>query len=187
MRGAAPVLSCIGLLQLRDVELFHRHEGLEHAVDLGLVLVEQHLRKDAGRHLPRQTEPVLEPAALAFLTTTLAQLAPEVIDLFLVFAKHLKRDRFGELEQGPAIEREEFLAFELELDCQHRAWLATMNFLPLLAVVRGAADLRVIENRGIKLRCLLGLLVVPEAWCDFLFCDCHNGHYSFRRYALTTR
>jgi hypothetical protein len=64
------------------------------------------------------------------------QVAPEVVDFFLILAVDLKRNRLAELEQRPAIETGEGLAVEFEADGHHRAFRLAVKFLADLAVVR---------------------------------------------------
>ena len=70
--------------------------------------------------LPREAEPVLEPAARALLAA-LRELAPVLVDLVLRLAADLERDRLAEREVGAAVEGDELLAVELELDGHDRA------------------------------------------------------------------
>jgi hypothetical protein len=61
------------------------------------------------------TEPVLEPAALAF-AAAVGQSLPVAVHRSLVLAVHDKRNRFGEEGAARTVERSEGTAFQLELD-----------------------------------------------------------------------
>jgi len=70
-----------------------------------LVGVGHHVHERHRHDLPRHAELVLEPAALLrFDRPARAEIAPEMVDFFLVLAVDLKRNRLIELEQRPAIE-----------------------------------------------------------------------------------
>src|ERR1700722_17292457 len=90
-----------------DVELGHLHHGLH-----GPGVLEQG-GELGGYDLPGEAEPVLEPAALA-LAAAGGGFGPVGIDLLLGVAADDEGDGLGELEGGPAVERGEALAVELE-------------------------------------------------------------------------
>ncbi|MNN52235.1 hypothetical protein D3C81_1669210 [compost metagenome] len=100
------------------------------------------------RHdLPRHAELVFQPAALlGFDGATLGQIAPEMVDLFLILAIDLERDRLAEFEHRPTVKAGEGLAIEFETDGHHRTFRFAMKFLTELAVVGQAGDFRVIED-----------------------------------------
>ena len=96
------------------------------------------------------------------LLASLGELLPVVVDLGLVGAVDLERQRLGEGVLGPAVQRQERLAVELEADRHHR---------PLRAWAGGAVagdldDPRVGEDRRVQLRRLLSFGVEPETGCD---------------------
>ena len=74
----------------------------------------------AGHDLPGQAELVLQPAALAVLAAV-AELVPVVVDLVLVGAADLERDRLVEGELRAAVDDGERLPVELEAHGEHRA------------------------------------------------------------------
>src|SRR5262249_10271520 len=92
------------------------------------------------------------------------ELAPEIVDFFLGLAVHRQRYRFGELELRAAVEGDELLALELEIDRQNAPLRAGRR-----AVVAGdAQDLRVLEDRGVVTDRFLGIVVEPEECLDSL-------------------
>src|SRR3954447_6832208 len=97
-------------LELVDLDLLHREHRPHDALRLLAIRVAEQLREPLGDDLPRQAEPVLEPAARAFLSTALRQLAPVVVDLLLVLTADLQRDRLAERELRPAVQRDELQA-----------------------------------------------------------------------------
>src|SRR5439155_7035239 len=71
-------------------------------------------------------------------------------------------------EDRAAVERCEFLAFELELDSHDRSRRSSGGLFCGLAVVGNFPNLRIFENGGIKFYRLLGLIIEPQEWCYFL-------------------
>src|SRR5262249_53189808 len=92
------------------------------------------------------------------------QLFAIVIHLVLVLAIHDERNRLGELEDRPAVEGDEGLARELELD-RHDAPGRTRAGL---AVTSDLADLRVGKDRHVEVDGFLSLMIEPEKWRDLL-------------------
>src|SRR4029079_230587 len=84
------------------------------------------------------------------------------VDLLLVGAVDLERDRLVERELRAAVERDELLAVELELHDHHGAGVAR----PGLAVARDVDDPRVREDRRVELGGLLALGVEPQTRRD---------------------
>src|SRR5688572_11932235 len=156
--------SFIGLLQFRDIDLAHLQHRVERALRLLEVLVGDHLEEDRRGYLPRQSVLVFKPAARAFLPATGEQLLPVVVDLLLVLAVDHERDRLGELEVRPAVQRDVLLVAEAKLHRQHRALGGPAAF----EVARDAEDLRVLEHRAVELRRFFGFLVEPEERSDSL-------------------
>ena len=129
--------------------------------------VDQHRWSD----LPRQTESVLEPTALRLFTAISGEFLPKIIHFFLRLAVHDERDRFIEFELRSAVQSDELLAFELELNRQHRSRRPPARFGRLLIVAEDSPDLRVLEDRRVKLHRFFGLLIEPQKWSDFLHWD----------------
>ncbi len=72
-----------GLLNHRNVNLFHRHHGLEGTfghVTAASEGIRQHLRGDLPRHAPF----IFAPAALAFLSTVIDDRVPVAVGFGLV-------------------------------------------------------------------------------------------------------
>ncbi|MNZ98517.1 hypothetical protein D3C78_1178010 [compost metagenome] len=97
------------------------------------------------------------------------QVAPVMVDLFLVQAIDLKRNRLTELEQRPAIEAGETLPVELEADGHDRTLGPAVELESGVAVMGDGSDFRVVEDRAIELRRLFGLIVEPQAGREFLY------------------
>src|SRR5471032_3666664 len=91
-----------------------------------------------------------------------------MVDLFLSLAIDLERNRFVELEHRAAIEPGEALAIEFETHSQHRAFGATVVLETSLAVMGDGGDFGVIEDRAIEFGSRFGLIIEPEAGCEFL-------------------
>src|SRR5262249_29688924 len=112
-----------GGLQCRQVELAHLQHRLHRAVGALRVGVREHLFHAGRHHLPGEAEAVPEPTALALLSAV-GELLPEVVDLILGLAFDRERDRLVEAELRAAVDADEPLAVELELDCHHHPRLA---------------------------------------------------------------
>src|SRR5260370_41730679 len=76
--GATPVR----LLQGGDVELAHLQQRFHHLCRAPRFRVAHHLAQRGGDDLPRDAEPILEPAARSFLATG-AEPRPDLIELIL--------------------------------------------------------------------------------------------------------
>ena len=74
------------------------------ALDLGLLRAVEAAALRVGNDLPGEAEPVLQPAALAFLAASGDEGVPVLVDFLLVTALHEEGDGFGESEFRPAIE-----------------------------------------------------------------------------------
>jgi hypothetical protein len=84
--------------------------------------------------------------------------SPVVVDFGLGFAVEDERDRLGELEVRPAIQRREALSFELER-YRYDGPRGPSGRLRALVVVAGdVADPRILEDRGVKLHASSALL-----------------------------
>src|SRR5262249_32448370 len=166
------ILSLVSALQRRDVELFHLQECSGHPLHYCGISVSDHLYERGRHHLPGQAESVLEPAARA-LFAAVTELVPEIIDLLLGLAVDLEGNRLTEFELRAAVQRHEFLSFELESDDHHGAWLFTVLLETLLAVSADLVDARVLEDGAIEVCRLLCLGVEPQTGHDPL---CGDGH-----------
>src|SRR5438552_1260160 len=116
-------------------------------------------------HLPGETVFIGEPTALHLLAAAGYEFFPVIIDLLLRLAVDHERDRRGELELRPAVQGHELLSVQLERHRHHRA-LLPRRFLS--GVMSHPFDLRILEHGDIKFRCLLGLIIEPQEWSDFL-------------------
>src|SRR5262245_46705537 len=96
----------VGFLQLLDIEFFHFQNGLHDSIRPGRIGIAQHLADDRSDDLPREPVLVLQPSTLHLLTA-LGELLPHTVQLVLRLAVHHERNRFGELEHRPAVERKE--------------------------------------------------------------------------------
>jgi hypothetical protein len=75
----------------------------------------------------------------------------------------------------PAVERGESLAFEFEFDGEYRAGRLAMDVAPGFGVAADLIDARILKDRGIEIRRLLGLCIEPQTWRDLLFADRYQG------------
>src|SRR5437763_14222038 len=108
-----------------------------------------------------------------------------IVHFLLRFAVHDERDRLVEFELWTAIERDEFLALNVEFNCQDRSWRLPRGFGSFFAVAENSSRLRILENGRVKLHCLLGLMIEPQEWSDFLhslltLCCCGRVLFEFR-------
>src|SRR5436189_6469156 len=83
-------------LKVRDDDLRHLHQGIPDGFRFLRIRIGHQPAQSGWHDLPRQSEPVLEPATLA-LRPAVGQLLPEVIDLLLRLAVDEQRDGFGAL------------------------------------------------------------------------------------------
>ena len=115
-----------------------------------------------------KTEFVLEPAARRFLATVCGEFLPEIIHFLLRFAVYDEGDGFIEFEKRPAVKSDELLAFDFEFNRQHRSDGTTGFFRCFFGVAEDSADLRIFEERRVKVHGLLGLIIKPQEWSNFL-------------------
>jgi hypothetical protein len=73
------------------------------------------------------------------------ELAPEVVDLGLAIARDLERDRLVELELRAAIEADELLAFDFELDGHDGSRRLAVDLLSFLSVAANLDDLEFLK------------------------------------------
>src|SRR5437762_10786457 len=167
------LFSVVRLIERWDVDLVHLQHRVHNALRLRRVFVRQHLDQYGGNDLPRQTEFVPEPTASAFFAAK-GEFRPKIIDLFLCLAVYDKRDRFREFEDRTAIERHEFLSFELEFNGHDRSRRPAGWPCCLLVIPSDLSNLRVLENRGVKLLCLFRFVFEPYEWSFLLrYFSCH--------------
>src|SRR3954454_2176268 len=76
--------------------------------------------------------------------------------------------RLGEFKRRSAVQRDEGRTYDLECHGHDRARLAAVRFLSSLGVASDFEDLRVLENRGVELRGVFGLVVEPQTGRYFL-------------------
>src|SRR5438874_4742887 len=106
----------VSSLQFWNFDLLHLKHRFHDSFRFFGILVVQHLNQHSWGDLPRKTEFVLEPAALRFLTAIRSEFLPKIIDFLLRLAVHYKRDRLIKFKGWTAVERSEFLAFDLEFN-----------------------------------------------------------------------
>jgi hypothetical protein len=143
------LLSVESGLQFRDVQLFHFQHSLKRAVRFFSVLRTEELWDNRGNYLPGHSVFVFKPST-GELLSALGELAPEVVDFFLVFAVDHEGNRPGELFGG-SVERHEFLA----ADAKHRDQVVA------------AQDFSVLEDGGVVLRGFRCVFCVKETRGDF--------------------
>src|SRR6202171_3652500 len=95
----------IRLIEGGNVQLLHLEHCFHGFRGVAVCRVAQHLAQSTGNDLPRQAEPILQPAAGAFLSAAGRQRCPQPVDLFLRLAGHYQRDPLGERESRPTVKR----------------------------------------------------------------------------------
>ena len=91
-------------------------------------------------------------------------------------AVHEERYRWCEGKVGAAIEREELLTLELECHRHYRSLGAGAAF----SIALNGSDPGVLEDRRIEMHRLLGLMIEPQEWPDFLhLLPSLNAHCEF--------
>ena len=128
----------------------------------------EHLRELPWDDLPRDAVAILQPAADAVLAATLDEGIPEAIDLALVGAVDAERDGLGEGEVRPAVEADELLAGDVEVDRQDLP-LSGARVVGRCAV--NLLDAAVRQDRGVELGGVQRLSVEPQAWGDLGHAD----------------
>jgi hypothetical protein len=160
------------VLQRCDVDLLHLQHRVHDAAGLGAIGIGEEAWKSGGDDLPGHSEFVFEPRALLRVgIAAFRELVPVVIDLGLRLAADLKRDGCGEFELRSAVQRGEGLPFQFEGDGHRRPRLFAVNLFSGFAVAADVRDARVVENRNVEIRCLLALIIEPEAGSDLLFVE----------------
>src|ERR1700729_2333103 len=127
-----------------------------------------HVQKHGGEDLPGQPVLVHQPAARDF-RAALGEPAPVVVHLGLVLARDHDRDRRVERVLRAAVQPDELLPVERELDSLDR----TGGPRPCLGVAGHPSDLAVLEDAGVVVRRGLALGVEPQAGDERLV-----GHFS---------
>ena len=97
------------------------------------------------------------------------ELLPKFVHFRLRLAVHHKRYGLGKFEERTAVKRHKFLSFKLEFNDHDRPFRPG----PSIAIAGNFPDLGILEDGGVELRCLLGLIVEPQEWGDFL----HMGSF----------
>ena len=126
----------VSSLQLWNFDLLHLKHRVHHSFRFFGSLSCNMSINAVGDDLPRNTEFVLEPAALRFLTAIGSEFPPKIIHLLLRFAVYDEGDGFIEFEKRPTVKSNELLAFDFEFNCQHRSDRTT-RFFPLLLLCSG--------------------------------------------------
>src|SRR5689334_370190 len=122
-RKTAPVslridrLAVRSRLDRRDVDLAHRHHRLEGAL-APLAGFARQLEQPPGRDLPGKAPFVLAPAAHALFAAILSDRVPVAVGLFLTVGEDHEADGLVGLEVRAAIQTDERLAENGELDSQ---------------------------------------------------------------------
>src|SRR6266498_3824534 len=132
-----------------------------------MVFVVQHVDQNSRDDLPRQTKSVCQPAASAFLPA-FGKFFPKIIHFFLRLAVNNKRDGLGEFEHRTAVEPHESLPLKLEFNRHDRSFWPAGFFGCFFAIAGNSSDLGIFENGGVKLHRLLGVVIEPQKWSDFL-------------------
>ena len=104
LAGAQPVSAAPGHLDRSDVDLSHLHHRFENALGRRAIGVGQRVNEDARRDLPRQTPPVLAPAALALLAAVSDDRVPQAVGFCLIIGGDLEREGLAVLELRPTVQ-----------------------------------------------------------------------------------
>src|SRR6476620_4631621 len=158
----------ISIFQRLDIDLLHLKHRLHHASGFLLIAIVQHIDQHSWGDLPRKTKFVPEPAARRFLATVCGEFLPKIIHFLLRFAVYDEGHRFIEFEKRPAVKSDELLSFDFEFNRQHRSDGTTGFFRCFFVVMEDSADLRIFEERRIKVHSLFGLIIKPQEWSNFL-------------------
>ena len=158
----------VSSLQFWNFDLLHLKHRFHDSFRFFGILVVQHVDQHSWGDLPRKTEFVLEPAARRFLATVCGEFPPEIIHFLLRFAVYDEGDGFIEFEKRPSVKGYELLAFDFEFNRQHRSDGKTGFFRCFFSVAEDSADLRIFEERRVKIHGLLGLIIKPQEWSNFL-------------------
>src|SRR5262249_8758568 len=161
-------LPLVGLFQRFDIDFLHLKHRLHHAFGFFLIAIMQHVDQNGWRHLPRHPEFIFKPAARRFLATVCGEFLPEIIHFLLRVAVYYKGDRFVEFEKQAAVKSDEPLAFDFELNRQYRSDRPPCFFRCLFGIAENSNDLRIFEERRVKVHGLLGLIIKPKEWSNFL-------------------
>ena len=113
-----------------------------------------------GRDLPGKAVTVLQPASGEGYTA-FQQLFPVIVDLLLGIAAHHQGNRLVELELRPAIESDELLAPQAELNGHHGTGPE------LIGLECGPVDFRFGKNRNVVFDGFLRVAVEPEKGGDW--------------------
>src|SRR5439155_25252464 len=114
-----------------------------------------------------------EPAALHLLAAG-GELLPKPVHFRLGLAAHDKRDGLGEFELRATVERHEVLSLELEFNGHDRAGRPARYLFALFVIAGNFPDPGIFENGGVEPYRLLGLVIEPQKWGNFL----HNLFHS---------
>jgi hypothetical protein len=174
MLSLPSLLSLIGLLQLFDLDFAHLQNGPHHPIRFLSVLVLHHLADVRGNDLPRNAEFVPESAAL-FGSPAFGEFLPELVYFLLRSTVCNERNGGRELEMRAAVQCEKFLPIELKQHGQHRTLGPARSRCPWFSVMGNGFNLRIPEYGSVKLHCLLGVIVEPQAWGELL----HIGSFQF--------
>ncbi len=96
--AAAASITAISILRICSIACTAR-------CDRSRVGIADELDQPIGDDLPRQSPAVLEPAARLLLAAVGGERRPVAVDLVLIGARHVQRDRLGEGELRPGIHR----------------------------------------------------------------------------------
>gem|GEM_PF-5623508 len=107
--------------QVGDDDLRHFHHRGEGVLAVVAVEALECAGECDRNDLPTDTPSVFAPATHAFAATVVDDRVPDVIDVVLCFARHLKTDGFAVGELRPAVQCCERLAEEFEFDDENRA------------------------------------------------------------------
>ena len=152
------------LLERRDVELDHGQHLGDDALAHRAVLARRQLGQPGGDDLPRHSVLVLEPAALRTEAAVGGQPVPDPVELVLGVDVDLDGGGLGLREVRPAVESDELLVAEAEVDLEDAALLAV--FARCVGVVRDPGDLLVGDEARVGRGGVVTVGVEPETGTD---------------------
>src|SRR6266516_1841050 len=110
---------------------------------------------------------VFQPAALHLFSAGGKPL-PKFVHFRLRPAVHDKRYGFSEFEVRTAVERHESLSLKLEFNGHDRSLRSSGDLFSFFAIAGNFPDPGILEDGGVELHCLLGMVIEPKEWSDSL-------------------
>src|SRR5262245_49744492 len=174
LTGRARLRLVVGSLELRHLELHHRHHGFHHSFHLPGVPITDQLGESSRDNLPGETEGVFDPTAFRGVRSCLHELVPVFIHFILIRAVHVERDPLREAEVRTSVVAHEELTTNDELGGADGT---------ILARAGDVAYFGVRKRRGVELDRSFELVVEHKEGCHFV----HGGVSSVRAMLFTVQ